>query len=132
VIGTYIQNTRLNCEVTLDVDTQLIEVYKADAKICYDSYKALQAMKVCWAETMLVMEDKYREGNVFPALPEEYANAHPKRLRFAIFTMIGRVISHSSQMLLRIASEVLATIIAPARKRIALLINCGFSPLIVV
>ena len=55
------------------------------------------------------------------ALPEEYANAHPKRLRFAIFTMIGRVVSHSGRMLLRIASEMLASLIATARKRIALL-----------
>ncbi len=55
------------------------------------------------------------------ALPEEYANAHPKRLRFAIFTMIGRVISHSGQILLRLASEMLASLIAPARRRIALL-----------
>jgi hypothetical protein len=55
------------------------------------------------------------------ALPAEYANAHPKRLRFAIFTMIGRVVSHSGRMLLRIASEILSIIMAPALKRIALL-----------
>jgi len=318
IIWTYVKNLDPGCEVTLDVDTQMIEVYKADARVCYDGYKAIQAMKVSWAETLLVMEDECREGNVFPgkdltrvvdeafgmlpprvegewkvrlrsdsaaydqdvldhwqgchwefavsadmteqlkqeierlpnnawqlwkiekggvirewaevpyvparknekkdsqpyryvairvrrqqgelfedgtgvrryavvsnrwdmegqallewqrgkagtieqvhkvltndlaggrfpsakhgtnaawlrlqvitynllqllkktALPEEYANAHPKRLRFAIFTMIGRIVSHSGQILLRIASEMLASIIAPARKRMALL-----------
>jgi hypothetical protein len=55
------------------------------------------------------------------ALPEEYANAHPKRLRFAIFTMIGRVVNHSGCSLLSIASEMLASLIGPALKRIALL-----------
>lgn len=59
------------------------------------------------------------------ALPEEYADAHPKRLRFAVFTMMGRLISHAGQMLLRIAGEALAAILAPGRRRIALL---SFSP----
>jgi hypothetical protein len=318
VIYSYIKNLNPGNEVTLDVDTQMIEVYKADAKVCYEGYKALQAMKVCWAETLLVMADECREGNVFPgkdiirvvdeangllpprmegewkirvrsdsaaydqdvlddwngrhwefavsadmtealkkeierlpndawhfwktekngvrrewaevpyvparktekkdsqpyryvairlrrqqgelfedgnkvrhyavvsnrwdmpgqallewqrgkagtieqvhailtndlaggrfpsakhgtnaawlrlqvitynllqllkkaALPQEYANAHPKRLRFAIFTMIGRIVSHSGRVLLRIANDVWATIIAPALKRIVLL-----------
>ena len=55
------------------------------------------------------------------ALSEEYANAHPKRLRFAIFTMMGRLVSHSGRMLLRITGEMLTSILAPALKRIALL-----------
>jgi hypothetical protein len=49
-----------------DVDTQLIETNKSEAKICYDGYKALQAMKVCWAETLMILADEFREGNVFP------------------------------------------------------------------
>ena len=54
------------------------------------------------------------------ALPGEYANAHPKRLRFAVFTVMGRLISHGGQMLLRIAVAALTTILA-GRGRIALL-----------
>ena len=59
------------------------------------------------------------------ALPEEYADAHPKRLRFAVFTMMGRLISHGGQMLLRIAAGAMEAILVPARRRIALL---GLSP----
>lgn len=53
------------------------------------------------------------------ALPEEYANSHPKRLRFSVFTVMGRVISHAGQVLLRIADSILKTLIAPARRRIS-------------
>ncbi len=60
------------------------------------------------------------------ALPEEYHKAHPKRLRFAVFTVIGKVVSHAGQTLLRIASEILAAIIAPGRRKIMTLsLNCG-------
>ena len=52
------------------------------------------------------------------ALPEEYATARPKRLRFAIFTQFGRVISHAGQMLLRIAASTWETLIRPACNRI--------------
>ena len=52
------------------------------------------------------------------ALPEEYANAHPKRLRFSVFTVMGRVVSHAGRVLLRIADSILKTLIAPARKRL--------------
>ena len=58
------------------------------------------------------------------ALPEEYADAHPKRLRFAVFTIMGRLASHAGQILLRITSEMLVAIIAPGRRRIALLNLC--------
>ena len=53
------------------------------------------------------------------ALPQEYADAHPKRLRFAIFTIMGRLVSHAGQTLLRIAGDVLNAIVAPGRSRIA-------------
>ena len=65
-IWAYINNLKPGEEITLDVDTQLIETNKSEAKICYDGYKALQAMKVCWAETLMILADEFREGNVFP------------------------------------------------------------------
>jgi hypothetical protein len=55
------------------------------------------------------------------ALDSKYADSHPKRLRFAIFTLMGRLVSHAGQTLLRIASEVLAAIMVPGRRRIATL-----------
>ena len=54
-------------------------------------------------------------------LPEEYATAHPKRLRFAVFTAMGRITRHAGRVLLRIAQRVLETLIAPGRRRIAAL-----------
>jgi hypothetical protein len=55
-------------------------------------------------------------------LPQEYLKAHPKRLRFAIFTAVGKVISHAGQTLLRISDQILEALIRPGRKRIAILI----------
>ena len=52
------------------------------------------------------------------ALPKEYATAHPKRLRFAIFTQFGRVISHAGRTLLRIAARGWEILIRPAYLRI--------------
>ena len=60
------------------------------------------------------------------ALPEEYADAHPKRLRFAVFTIMGRLVNHAGRLLLRIAGEALVAVINPARRKIALL-NRGSS-----
>ncbi len=65
-IWAYINNLKPGEEITLDVDTQLIETNKSEAKICYGGYKALQAMKVCWAETLMILADEFCEGNVFP------------------------------------------------------------------
>jgi len=64
VIWSYMRNVNPGLEVTLDVDTQLVETYKAEAKYCYEHYKAYQAMKVVWAETMLILNDEFRDGNV--------------------------------------------------------------------
>ncbi|MFH1140599.1 MAG: hypothetical protein V1724_02770 [Chloroflexota bacterium] len=54
-------------EVTLDVDAQLIETSKANARCCYDppeADKAFQPIEVSWAETMMVLMDEFRQGNV--------------------------------------------------------------------
>ena len=65
-IWAYVNNVKPELEITLDVDTQLIETNKSEAKYCYDGYKAFQAMKVSWAETLLVLNDEFRQGNVSP------------------------------------------------------------------
>jgi hypothetical protein len=66
LIRNYISNLKPGSEITLDVDTQLIETTKSEAKYCYDGFKAVQAMKVCWAQTLLVLADEFRQGNVHP------------------------------------------------------------------
>ena len=66
IIWTYINNLKPGPEITLDVDTQFIETTKSEAKYCYDGYKAFQAMKVCWGETLLVLAEEFRDGNVHP------------------------------------------------------------------
>lgn len=52
------------------------------------------------------------------ALPDDYATAKPKRLRFAVFTQFGQVVRHAGQVLLRIANQAWNTLIGPARQRI--------------
>jgi len=52
------------------------------------------------------------------ALPEEYANTHPKRLRFSVLSVMGRVISHAGRVILPIVDAILQTLIAPARSKI--------------
>jgi len=54
------------------------------------------------------------------ALPTEYAKAQPKRLRFAIFTQIGRVIRHAGQTMLRLAYSVWQSLIGNALRRITI------------
>jgi hypothetical protein len=65
LVGSYIHNLKPGSTVTLDVDTQFIETNKAEAEYCYEHYKAYQAMKVVWAETMLILNDEFRDGNVY-------------------------------------------------------------------
>lgn len=55
------------------------------------------------------------------ALPEEYATARPKRLRFAIFTQFGRVVSHAGEVLVRIATTAWEALTANILQRIAAL-----------
>lgn len=52
------------------------------------------------------------------ALPEEYATARPKRLRFAVFTQFGRVIRHAGQVLLRIAKAGWEAVIGPGHHKL--------------
>jgi hypothetical protein len=66
LIRNYVSNLKPGAEITLDVDTQNIETAKSKAQYCYEGYKAFQAMKVCWAETLLVLADEFRAGNVHP------------------------------------------------------------------
>jgi len=55
------------------------------------------------------------------ALPSALSAARPKRLRFALFTLAGRLVTHAGQLVLRVsaAAEALAGLIA-ARTRLAL------------
>lgn len=60
------------------------------------------------------------------ALPEEYATAKPKRLRFALFTQFGQVVRHAGQVLLRVAREAWQTLVGPAQQRIgAMVLDTG-------
>jgi hypothetical protein len=55
------------------------------------------------------------------ALPKEYVDSHPKRLRFMIFTAAGKLVSHAGQVLLCIADKLMAVLILPGRRKIAAL-----------
>ena len=63
-IWAYVEAGHPGWDVTLDVDAQLIETTKANAQYCYEGYKAFQPIEVSWAETMLVLADEFRQGNV--------------------------------------------------------------------
>ena len=63
-IWAYVEAVRPGCEVTFDIDAQLVETSKENARYCYEGYKAFQPIEVTWAETGLVMADEFREGNV--------------------------------------------------------------------
>ena len=50
-------------------------------------------------------------------LPQEYANAEPKRLRFAVFTGLGQIVHHARRVILKILEELWATLIRAAQER---------------
>ncbi len=52
------------------------------------------------------------------ALDEQYRHARPKRLRFAIFNHVGKVVSHARKMLIRVFRRVLEAIIGPGLRRL--------------
>lgn len=64
VARAYVQNVKVGDRVTLDIDAHLVETGKANARCCYEGWKAFQPIEVCWAETGLVLADEFREGNV--------------------------------------------------------------------
>jgi len=65
-VWTYVDKVKPGSDVTFDVDAQLVETNKANAKYCYEGYRAFEPMEVEWAETGLVLADELREGNVPP------------------------------------------------------------------
>ena len=52
------------------------------------------------------------------ALDEQYRHARPKRLRFAIFNQVGKVVHHARQILMRVFRRVLERVIAPGIARL--------------
>jgi hypothetical protein len=66
-VWAYVEAVHPDWDITLDVDAQLIETNKANAQYCYEGYKAFQPMEVSWAETMLILADELRDGNVPPS-----------------------------------------------------------------
>lgn len=68
VVRAYVQALQPKGPVVLDVDAHFVETAKEGARVCYEGYKAEQAMVVSWAETHLVLADEFREGNVPPSM----------------------------------------------------------------
>ncbi|MDH4160801.1 MAG: IS1380 family transposase [Actinomycetota bacterium] len=54
------------------------------------------------------------------ALDKELRNARPKRLRFRVFTQFGRVVHHARTSFVRVVSGVLAGLLRPGLRRLAL------------
>jgi hypothetical protein len=52
------------------------------------------------------------------ALDRQYRNARPKRLRFAIFNHVGRVVHHARQLLVRVLQRLFYRVIQPGLKRL--------------
>lgn len=50
-------------------------------------------------------------------LDKEYRHARPKRLRFAIFTQVGRVVRHAGERFIRVAQRVLEDLVWRWRRR---------------
>jgi hypothetical protein len=52
------------------------------------------------------------------ALEPTYRQARPKRLRFAIFIQLGRVVQHARQQVLRVSTRVLDGLLRPGQRRL--------------
>ncbi|MCL4368203.1 MAG: transposase [Actinobacteria bacterium] len=55
------------------------------------------------------------------ALAPELRHARPKRLRFLVFTHIGKLVSHAGQGMMKVARELFEKLLEPPRARIRLL-----------
>ena len=51
-------------------------------------------------------------------LDKEYRHARPKRLRFAIFSQVGRVVRHAGEVFIRVAQRVLEELVWRWRRRL--------------
>jgi hypothetical protein len=52
------------------------------------------------------------------ALDEEYRDARPKRLRFAVFNHVGRVVHHARQSFMRVGGELLERMLGPGLRKL--------------
>jgi len=50
-------------------------------------------------------------------LPEEYAKAEPKRLRFRVFTCLGQVVRHARKIVLKVLEKLWVVLLKGARER---------------
>lgn len=50
-------------------------------------------------------------------LPKDYANAQPKRLRFAVFTCLGQVICHARRTILKLIEEMWVRLMRDAKEK---------------
>lgn len=50
-------------------------------------------------------------------LPQEYAYAEPKRLRFAVFTGLGQIVHHARRVILKVLEEIWVVLIRAAQER---------------
>jgi len=50
-------------------------------------------------------------------LPEEYAKAEPKRLRFRVFTCLGQVVRHAHKVVFKVLEKLWVALLKAARGR---------------
>ena len=50
-------------------------------------------------------------------LPEEYAKAEPKRLRFRVFTCLGQVVHHARRIVLKVLERLWVALLKAACER---------------
>ena len=55
------------------------------------------------------------------ALPPEMRHARPKRLRFLVFTHMGKLVSHAGQRMMKVAKDLFEKLLGPPRARMRLL-----------